>query len=513
MSNYLKVEHTEQVKALIGLGWSDRRIARETGVHRETVAKRRRELASKPAKVFPGSIDGVEAQADGLEHVAESKPANVFAGSPAPRPLAAAYREEIESKLTQRLTAQRIWQDLVEDYAYAGSYESVKRYVRTLAPDRRLVGVMHAEPGEEAQVDFFQSCPVLDSRTGEWRRPWVFRMTLCCSRHGYEEAVWDQKVETFLRLHERAFRALGGVPKIVRHDNLKAAVVRACLYDPDVNVVYASFAQHWGFTPLPTKPRNPQENGKQERSGGYVKSNALRGRRFESLADLNAFLRHWNETIARLRIHGTTRQQVWKHYLETDHVALQPLAAEPFAHFRSGSRVVHTDAHVEVDGAFYPVPTHLLGHTVQVRWDGRLVRIVYDNALLAVFTKVAPGSFARRPGAPEESLLSSQRAELDRHFARAHLVGPQLRRWAEAAYEERGIRCLRLLHGIFQLLRRFSREHVLAVAELATERGVFRYRDFARLLEVRALQSLQPPLIHEHEMIRPMSAYALEELM
>ena len=103
-------------------------------------------------------------------------------------------------------------------------------------------------------------------------------MTLGHSRHGYEEAVWDQKLETFLRLHERAFRDLGGVPTVIRHDNLKAAVVRACFFDPDSHEVYLAFAAHWGFTPLPTQPRTPQENGKQERSGGYVKDNALKGR-------------------------------------------------------------------------------------------------------------------------------------------------------------------------------------------------------------------------------------------
>jgi transposase len=102
-------------------------------------------------------------------------------------------------------------------------------------------------------------------------------------RHGYEEAAWDQKIETFLALHENAFRDLGGVPRVLRHDNLKSAVVRACLYDPDSNQIYTAFAQHWGFTPLPTRPRNPRENGKQERSGGYVKDNALKGRRFDSL--------------------------------------------------------------------------------------------------------------------------------------------------------------------------------------------------------------------------------------
>ena len=63
-------------------------------------------------------------------------------------------------------------------------------------------------------------------------------MTLCHSRHGYKEAAWDQKVETFLRLHQNAFRNLAAWYGVVRHDNLKAAVVRACLYDADVHPVY-----------------------------------------------------------------------------------------------------------------------------------------------------------------------------------------------------------------------------------------------------------------------------------
>lgn len=66
---------------------------------------------------------------------------------------------------------------------------------------------------------------------------------------------------SFLRAHEHAFEEFGGVPQVVRHDNLKAAVARACLYDPDVSEVYAAFAQHWGFVPLPGRPRHPQEQG------------------------------------------------------------------------------------------------------------------------------------------------------------------------------------------------------------------------------------------------------------
>ena len=67
---------------------------------------------------------------------------------------------------------------------------------------------------------------------------------------------------------------------------------------PDVSEPYTAFAGHRGFVPLPSRPRHPQENGVEERSGGYVKSNGLKGRRFDSLEALNADLQHWNRTVA-----------------------------------------------------------------------------------------------------------------------------------------------------------------------------------------------------------------------
>jgi transposase len=198
MPNYLKMPKKSQVLALLELGWSYRRIQVETGVRRETVSGYDRTRRSNPAKTFAGS---------------EAHPAKTFPGSP-PRPrfAAAVYRTAIAEKLDAGLTLQRTWQDLVEEYGYGASYESVKRFVRTLAPTRRAVGVFHCAPGAEGQVHFFRGAPTLDAATGEWRRPWVFRMTLGHSRHGYEESVWDQKLETFLRLHGRAFRDFGGVP-------------------------------------------------------------------------------------------------------------------------------------------------------------------------------------------------------------------------------------------------------------------------------------------------------------
>jgi len=524
MANYLQVTKLQQVIALLDLGWSYRRIEVETGVRRETVSRYDRLRRSNPAKVFAGSDLEEDRENGDSESSPPSKAAKVFPGSGAnpakvfagserrSRCAAACYHDAIDEKLEQGLSIQRIWQDLVEDYGYGHSYESVKRYVRRQRKKHRLVGVMHSAPGEEAQVDFFQGAPTLHPDTGQWRRPWVFRMTLCHSRHGYEEAVWDQKLDTFLQLHERAFRDLGGVVKVIRHDNLKAAVVRACLYDPDVNAIYEAFSKHWNFTALPTRPRNPKENGKQERSGGYVKSNALKGRRFNSLAEQNEHLKKWNRTIARLRIHGTTRKQVWTHYLETDKPALQPLAPDPFPLFECGTRTVHPDGHVEVAGSFYPVPAKLLGEKVQVRWDSRLVRVFHSDTVVACHVRVAPGQFARREGQDPSELNSSQEALLHKLLGRCERVGKDLNAWATDAVDERGVRAIRLIQGVLGLTRNYAREAVLHAARIATEHRLFRYKDLKRLAEQGNTRPAQIQLLEEHASIRPMDHYHLEDL-
>ena len=530
MPNYLQMPKQQHVVALLALGWSYRRIEAETGVRRETVGRYDRARQANAAKAFPGTgsdtPDGPEedraAEASNAAKTfpgSAANPAKTFAGSDLGvtgssvarrRFTAAAYRTEITEKLDAGLSLQRIWQDLVEEVGYAASYESVKRFVRTIAPRRRAVGVFHCAPGAEGQVDFFRGAPTLHAGTGEWRRPWVFRLTLGHSRHGYEEAVWDQRLETFLGLHEHAFRDLGGVPLVLRSDNLKAAVARACFYDPDSHEVYLAFARHWGFTPLPTQPRRPQENGKQERSGGYVKDNALKGRRFDSLEAQNAWLRQWNRTIARLRIHGTTRRQVWTHFVEAEQPALQPLAPTSFPFFSAGERTVHADGHVEVAGAFYPVPLALLGQRVRIQWDARLVRVFHAEALVTVHRTALPGTYAPRAGEAEAS--TRQQGFVDRLLGQCERVGPALRQWADAALAERGVRAIRLIQGVLHLTRRFPRERLLAAVQTAHAHQQFRYQTIRRLVEA-ALPPERPVLRADDPAIRPMTQYTLEHFL
>lgn len=214
--------------------------------------------------------------------------------------------KEITAALEQGLSAKRIHQDLVRERRFAGSYQSVKRYVRKL---ERAVAVpyrrMDFAAGEQAQVDFGTGAWIVDER-GQRRRTHVFRVVLCCSRKGYSEATFDQKTETFLRCLENSYRHWGGVPSTTTPDNLKAAVLHADWYDPELNSKLASFVAHYGTVILPTKPMTPRHKGRGERGIDFVQQ-ALKSRAFASLAAENTFLAEWEKNVADNRIHGTTR--------------------------------------------------------------------------------------------------------------------------------------------------------------------------------------------------------------
>ncbi len=241
-----------------------------------------------------------------------------------------------------------------------------------------------------------------------------------------------------------------------------------------------------------------------------MKDNALTGRRFDSLEELNAFLRHWNRTVARLCIHGTTRRQGWTHFHETERPALQPLPAGAFPLFQTGERTVHADGHVEVAGAFYPVPLALLGTRVRVQWDAQLVRVYAGDTLATVHHVVRADTYARLPADAVAS--TRQQAFVDRLLGQCERVGPVLRQWADGALASRGVRAIRLIQGVLQLTRRHPRERVLAAVTTALAHQHFRYQTIRTLTEATPLAA-PVPLTTTDPAIRSMDQYTLDHFL
>jgi len=421
------------------------------------------------------------------------------------------FAEAIAGRISQGLSAQRIYQDLVEQHGFAGSYQSVKRYVaRVCASSPTPVARIECEPGEEMQVDFGMGAPIQEETNSATKKiksrgSWVFRAVLSYSRKGYSEAVLRQDTETFLRCLENAVRHFGGAPLLLNLDNLKAGVIKADWFDPEINPKLRDFCRHYDMHVMPCRPRAPEHKGKVERGVGYVKNNALKGLSFKSLALENAHLQRWETQVADTRIHGTTRQQVAALFaLERPH--LQKLPENLFPCYQEARRNVHRDGYVEVQRAFYQAPPELTGHQVWVRWDGRLVRIFNERMeQVSLHTRLEPGKFSRTLGVAGFGgpILGSCR-----HWVkRAEVIGVACGQWAQAAVDARGPEALRAIMALCQLLNRHSARSINAACAKATENGAVRFKDIRRLLGCNDEQA-KFEFEQNHPLIRDLSDYA-----
>jgi len=229
---------------------SNRQVARDIGLDRRTVQRYREWATAQDLLADPlPPMDKLQAL---LEQTmpAVPPPQNISSVEP--------YRDLVAQLVRENVEAAAIHGRLTER-GYSGSYSAVHRFVSKLRPHTPDTTVrVERQPGEEGQVDFGYAGRLLDPTTHEPRRAWAFVLTLAWSRHQYVEFVFDQTVETWLRVHRNAFTWLGGVPQRVVVDNLKAAIVKAVWDDPAVQQSYRDCALHYGFRIAPCRPYTPE---------------------------------------------------------------------------------------------------------------------------------------------------------------------------------------------------------------------------------------------------------------
>lgn len=507
MANQLKMADIQSIRSLRERGWSFRRIAKELGIHRDTVSRYVREAEGIQNR--PQVPTGSESKpAKPAHRVQITKPTGSSSPASGPSSLCEPFRELIAEGLDKGLSSQRIWQDLKSDHGFEGGYDSVKRFARSLRsssqfPFRR----MECGPGEEAQIDFGSGAFVVDGE-GKRRRPHVLRVVLSHSRKGYSEAVFRQDTESFIRCLENSFHHFGGVPRTLVIDNLRAAVKKADWFDPELNPKVRAFATHYNTAFLPNRPYTPRHKGKVERGIGYVKANALKGREFESLAEQNRHLLDWELSVADTRIHGTTRKQVGKLFDEAEHPALQYLPPDRFPFFHEAIRAVHRDGHIEVEKSYYSVPPEYLGRKVWVRWDGRVVRIFNQRMeQVAIHAKAEPGRFKTQRSHIVDEKVSGVEKGSAYYLKRASRIGPHAARWSEAVVKRRGVESVRVLLGLLSLANSHPWLQIEAACETAWSHRAFNLRAVRELIKRKAPRQEQLEFMDEHPIIRSLTEY------
>jgi len=439
MGNHLRMDKQEQLRSMLAAGWTVSRIRETTRIHTKTIAKFRRQWQSDQSDL--GVSTGHFTSADTPNHFAVLDP-SIQSDSPVSTevesvsdPFRASTQSEQVSKLVDVIaalleiapdaTSRWVWQKLVEDHGYVGSDRSVRRYLHKLRRTSPTFFLrLSTAPGQEAQVDYAVGPMVLHE--GKPKRSWFFKMTLSHSRHSYEELVFRQDLETFIRCHENAFQSFGGVPSEVKIDNLKSGVLQAHLYEPQLNAGYQAYATHAGFVINPCDAYQPQQKGKVERDVSFTRHNAFPGVQvLASLEDGNRLLSDWNQRWARTRIHGTTRRQVWEHFQSEEKPALKPLPDRIFSMLRQGLRRVDVHGHIQIEGVFYSVPAKHLRQKVVVRWDARVVRILVAERVVAEHRREHGKSrIVTQPGHLPHGMPQSASSFVQYYLRRSQEIGP-----------------------------------------------------------------------------------------
>jgi transposase len=532
VSNVLSEEKKKQVITLGQLGWTLRRIEKETGVRRETAAGYLKaagitvrssgrwghgppgapasDVTTDPGSTNPSNVTSSAASKPAIEVTtdfgAETGPALV---EPAPTrsPSASAcepFHELIELGISRGRNAKGIWQDLVDQSAFDGAYQSVKRYVRKLrgVPSPEPRSVIVTAPGEEGQVDYGDGPMVRDPVSGRYRRVRLFVMTLGNSRKSVRLLTFHSSSQIWAELHEKAFRRLGGAVRVVVLDNLREGVLKPDIYDPSLNPLYRDVLAHYGAVGLACRVGDPDRKGKVESGVGHAKKTPLKGQRFETLEQAQSYLDHWEQRWADTRIHGTTKRQVAAMFAE-EKPSLLPLPLEPFRYYQYGERTVHLDGCVEVEASYYSAPPRWIGRQVQVQWSAQQVRLLDPKTgeLLREHLRQERG----RHRIHDEDLPKRTPLGTLELLARAGKAGQQIGAFCKQMHEQQGPPAVRRIQGVLSFLKKYGVARVEEACAMAMEMEVYNYPFVRRYLERNA----QPPvsLRQVDPLIRQLSLY------
>ena len=361
MSGRVEMRTPDEVSAMLALkscGWGTKRIAAELGCSRNTVKRWLAEGGWRAAQ--PGgrakALDGLEAW------------------------LSERFRRHAGN-------ADVVRQELAVEKGIEVSLRTLERAVahlrRDLRAEARATVRFETAPGQQLQIDFGERRVVIG---GQPEKVFFFVATLGYSRRLHVRAFPSERQEHWFEGMESTFRAFGGVPQEVLLDNARALIQH---HDPVsrevvVNPKLHAFARHWGFKVKACAPYRARTKGKDERGVGYVKTNAIAGRSFESFAALEAHLATWTRDVADVRAHGTTGEPPRRRFDRDEAARLRPIAGTPpFLASRDLVRKVTSDCAVEVDGNAYSVPWRLIGERVTVTVTGPELRVLHAGREVA----------------------------------------------------------------------------------------------------------------------------------
>jgi transposase len=420
--------------------------------------------------------------------------------------------EEIHRELRKKgVTLQLLWLEYKErdseGYQYTQFCEYYHRWKKSLDISLR----QEHRTGEKMFLDFCgKTIPIIDPFTGESTEAQIFVAVLGASNYTYVEALPSQSLPFWIKAHINAFEYFHGVSQILVPDNLKAAVTKACRYEPDLNPLYLSLAQHYGTAIIPARPYKPKDKAKVE-AGVLLVTRwiiaALRHHTFFSIEELNTRIKELLERLntRKFRKLNSTRRELFE---IMEKPCLKPLPTERYRYIDFKRATVNIDYHVDVADHYYSVPYHFRGKKVEAFVTVDTVEIFLNTQRIATHQR----SFKKRGYTTvAEHMPKAHQQHLDwtpsRIIQWAEQTGSATAKLVETIlttrpHPQQGFKsCL----GILRLGKKYSPERLEAASTRAVHIKAYSYKSIKSMLEtgfdrtpIVEQKEVTPPLYHDN---------------
>jgi transposase len=381
-----------------------------------------------------------------------------------------------------RITAGRLY-EMCRQRGYQGGPDHFRHMVARHRAPRPAEAYLRMTtlPGEQGQVDWGHFGKL---QIGRAERPLMgFVLVLSYSRAIHLRFFLDQQGSNFLRGHQSAFEAFGGVPRVLLYDNLKSAVLERRGDAIRFNPLLIDFAAHHGFEARPVAVARGNEKGRVERAIRYVRSSFMPARTWRDLDDLNAQAQEWCEGLTMQRPWPDDKTRTVAAAFAEEQPKLLPLPQTSFVTEDHKSARVGKTPYVRFDRNDYSVPHKLTRRTLEIRATQDRVRVLNGSDVVADH----PRSFDRgqRIEDPAHVVeLKKAKGEMRRHrgmdrLTRAVPSSQQL----FVRLAERGLNLGRATQLALRLLDEYGSAALERAAREAIDAGVVDYHALRCILE------------------------------
>lgn len=498
----------QQLIQLKGKGLSNRKVAEALGVSRNTVnsyirAFSARELSYEQLEeLSEAELAGLFSQADSKDHQRYEQLAGYF-------PM---FAKELRKT---GCTLQALWNRYLQAHPDGYRYTQFVHHFNQWKGRTTASGILRHQAGQKLFMDFAgKTLSYVDRDTGEVRQAQVFVALLPCSQYTYVQATGSQKREDLVRCVTDCLGWLGGVPKALVADNMKAVVARGHKYAPIINKTLKDLALHYGCVVDPTRPYHPKDKALVEGAIRLVYQRIyypLASQRFFSLGELNKAIRELLGPYNDYRFHNrpTTRRQ---QFLEIEQPALDPLPPTSYQlrHYRRAKVQKISHIYLGADKNYYSVPHRYVGRHVEVQLAADVVEIFYGGDRIAHHRRSRTAGKYTTIGTHMPSTHQAYNDwNPDWFTKRAAAIGSYTQSYirrliAQYDYPEIGYK---QAQGILVLARQYPPQRVEAACRRAAQGYRAGYRTIANILKNNLDQNSEPELpldnhIPDHSNIR-----------